>query len=800
MSRFWRVVSWISGGITVVAGTLLLMGSLKNSGSQAVHLQQARLEALARLWEGRMENTRLFFHDQMVRYNVLAALDHPEDWSDWRIQNKFDAIRSTWAKEDGVLRGLVVITDDGQLHTVAGDTAGLGEASALLRRSDNADLALLGSKSGPASTLVLQYSPVALDDGRHPAHVLALIDAATILPTEGELPESWTLLATPADALMASSSPHSAVTVSAATWPLLLAEKSGAVPQSGGGTLCFVRLHIPGMEPLLLVEAVASHSAASTLLLAVLLGIGTVSLLVASTRRSPESASGPAVASKAVEEVSSSDPTGFRQIFQTVADPLCVLDNSGQFIRANRTAQDWLRLNKGKPDPEMTVLTVQSEMTVNDYLSRAVEDPAAISGLCRFTCGEASVFGVITATRLSRDEDGRGPVLIHFHPQPEQPRVADDRAYMPPPIVPAGFVAAGHDSHCPFPVLAVTAGGLITSFNDAARATCPKLEDTPLLSDVLAGVDSRDIPSLLTSESSTAFESLFGSGPHEFEIVHNGSEILLYAHRLSASKKLEVELKQAQESFYTMCALSPSPVLLVDPRDHVILEANAAAADLFGFTPVDLRGQAIDSLAAEPYDFAAADEPFVAASTTGYTTRCLLHYELIKIEGMPTLLVVLEQMQNLVVPVEESPVPEEQITEEQPVASTLPPQMPVGPGLLITMNPTVREVARRLLEKVGHPCEVFSSLDDATVWLITHSLKPELAAIDLTDFDDAENWIEDLRARCGDVPCVAFTDGGDYLLPDGGSNEYLVKPFDLESLIASLSTLHLETSNCESSQ
>lgn len=779
------------------------MGSLRNSDDQHTRLQQARLEALARLWESQLESARLFFHDQIVRNDVLAALEHPEDWSDWRMKNKFDAIQSAWAKEDGIPRGFVVITADNRIHTVAGDTSGFAEADLISPAASGADMVLLGPIGSRSALLLMQYCPVSTDEDNHPARAVIFVDAASLVSNAGDVPDSWALLSAPSDALLSSSSAHLNTSVSKAAWPLLISEKAGAVPQSSGGTLCFVTVHVPGMEPLLLIESVASHRSAAAWLIFALLALGTATLIVAARTRAPMAAQSPASVSRPVAETSTSDSAGFRQIFQTLADPLCVIDPSGQVTRANHTAQEWLRLNKGKPDGNMNVHLAYGEMTVFEYLAKAVEDPAAASGLCRFTFGELSACGDVTVSRLSRDrdEEGRGPVLVHFHPQPEPPPKTDERAYMPPETTRPELVQTGHDSHCPFPVLSVTSGGLITSFNEAARHTCPALEDTPLLSEILTGLDSRDVPSLLNSTSGSVFESLFGSSLHQFEMVHAENQILLYAHRLSASKQLEVELKQTQENFYTLCALSPTPVMLVDPRDRVILEANAAAADLFGFTPVDLRGQAVDALTAEPWDFAAGEELYVAASTCGQATRCLFRYELIKIEGMPTLLVVLEPLLIALSPRTEPVSAVEQETGEMHALTPppLPPPLPLGPGLLITLNPTVREVARRLLEKTGHPCEVFSSLDDATVWLITHDIRPELAVIDLTDFDDAESWIEELRVRCGDVPCVAFTDGADYDLPNGGLNEFLPKPFDLDSLSGTLATLHLETSVCESS-
>ena len=795
MSRLRRMVSWVAGTIVILAGAFLLIGSLQNFGDQRVRLEQARLESLARLWESRLQDTRLQFHDQMVRYGMLAVLDHPEDWSDWRIKNKFEAVQSTWSKENGNLFGLAIIGADGQLHSFAGDTSGLEYAAGVLLNSPNADMALVSRESDQPNVLALHYSPGSTDDNQSPAHVILLMDAASLLSSASEAPASWSLLSAPSRTMMASSTEKLQFSVSQATWPLFLSERSGVVPEQKGQTLCFVTLHIPGMEPLLLVESVPKTASATVLLLFGVLTLGAIVLLLSSIKRAPAAE---IVVARPADETASAETSGFRQIFQTIADPLCVLDANGIVIRANRAAHDWLHMSKGKPDASLLAQFSYGEMSAQDLLLKAAEDPASVSGECRFVAGEASLRGDLSISRLSRDGDGHGPVLIHFHPQPER-RTEDGRDYAPPESPSLRFAAEGHDSHCPFPVMSVTAGGVITGFNEAARKCCPRLEETPMLSDVLPGVESRDLPALLDSSSGTVFESLFGPSQHEFEIVRVDDHILLYGHRLSASKKLEVELKQAQENFYSLCSLNPAAILLIDPRDHAILEANAAAGDVFGFAPADLRSQILDSLTAEPWDFSAGEELFVAASTRGDSTRCMLRYELIKIEGMPTLLVVLEPIPQPLVSSEPEPQFEDETTSPQPVAATAPPPLPIGPGMLITMNPTVREVARRLLEKVGHNCEVFSSLDDATVWLITHDMRPELVAIDLTDFDEAEIWIEELRARCGDVPCIAITDGAEYVLPGDALNEFLVKPFDLESLTGSLAALNLEASVCESS-
>jgi len=236
-------------------------------------------------------------------------------------------------------------------------------------------------------------------------------------------------------------------------------------------------------------------------------------------------------------------------------------------------------------------------------------------------------------------------------------------------------------------------------------------------------------------------------------------------------------------------------VLMVDSREHTVIEANAAAADLFGTTPAGLRNQPLSSLAAEPWDFGSDDGAFLAATFSGKLVPCTLRYELVKTEGVPTLLVVLERSAGAASPPVHEPTSEEPLVlpEAPPPVSLEKPPLPKGPGMLVTINPVVREVARRLLQKIGHPVEAFSSLDDATVWLITHDVRPELVALDLSDFDDANTWLAEVRARCGDVPCVGFTEGETFVLPDDGPNTLLEKPFDLDALGTALASAGVES-------
>jgi PAS domain-containing protein len=790
MPRIGRIISIVAGLAAATAGTFLLMGSLRTGPTQTVRLEQARIEALGRLWESRLEAARGTFRDQLVRNGVIAALDFPGDWSDWRVRNKLQSVFSSWPKELGSLKALGLLDAAGVVHTAMGDTAGLNEAILATNHTDNVELAFLRKAADHPELVALQYRPMSTNSGPEPGRVVGIVTAAGLFTADNDPSQRWTLLATP-DQPVLSSDQRPETPVSSTTWALLISEGSGAVKQSSG-TVCFTRVRIIGMTPLLLVHTVRTSAAAGWIALLLILGGAAAVAAAGFLNRKPTTASTVSEPKRSADPAPVSDTSNFRQIFQAIEDPLLVVDQSGLVIRANSSAQDWLKLQKGKPSDKISARIGGDDWPIAELLIRAASDPNTVCGNCRLSLEDSIQTGVLRTTRLSRDEDGKGSVLLHFHPQPQ---MTDERSYMPPVFVPAAADACP-EPDCPYPVIAVSEDGLITGYNEAARAACPRLENTPILSDILPELSNRDWPDILSADPGTTFESLFGSSACEFTLIHSNGRILLYGHRLADSKRLEVEMKQAQENFYALCALCPVPVLLVDPRDHAVLEANSGAADLFGVTPADLRGQIFGSLSAEPWELGSGEDIFTAATAQGHFIRCWLRYELIKIEGAPTLLMLLEPIPEIY-----TIAPTESLTDEasapRPEAAVIPP-MPVGPGLLITMNPTVREVARRLLEKVGHPCESFSCLDDATVWLITHDQRPELTAIDLSDFDGAENWIEEMRARCGDVPCVAFTDSEGYTLPNGGLNEFLAKPFDLNSLTDALKALHLEAELCES--
>lgn len=780
MSTLPRFVKTLIPAIALAAGVFLLLATSPGPRQQTISIEQARLEALARSWETQISLTQAMFRDQLIRQGLLPALDRPQDWASGRVQFKLDRLRDAWGKEAGVPKAVALLWPTGAIHTLSGDSVRLKTALQALSKPSSGEIVLLPRTPGDPELLAIHYRAPEPDPAQAPGRAVAVVTLGGFLSGIQEVPSGWIMLAAPGKSLIASKNSPPSPPISDATWPLLLAQGSGNVPLQNGVTLCFSRVQVPAMEPLLLVLPVAPASSAARFFGWLLLagGLGTLVWLPLRPVRTPESKK----ASPAPDETSV-----FRQFFHLLDDPVCLLSASGQVVRANSAAHRWFHFHKGYPRQDMLIWHNGGERQTSELLALAVADPEEIAGTFHVVADGKEFQGALEAARLQGPHSGLTAIHFRIHP-------AVSAAPAPTEVSPA--TSEMPDPCCPYPVLAVSPEGLINGFNESARRVCPRLEETPLLPDILpaTGRDHNFILSQL--EDGSTFESLFGPRLHRFTAVRRDQRLYLYGHPLAASKNLEIELEQAQENFYTLCALSPQPVLLADPRDQRILEANAAAADLFQTTSPALRGRMLSELSAEPWELNQESPDFFAQASNGSAVRCELRYELIKIEGAPALLIVLEPEPQM--PDYSRITLDDGAPHEAPAPPAAPPPLPLGPGLLVCLSPTVRETARRMLEKTGHECESFSSLDDVTVWLITHDLRPELVAIDLTDYDEAASWIEELRARCGGVPCLAFSDGERFPLPDSGSNAWLDKPFDFDSLAAALAELELEHSLCPS--
>ncbi|MDD5087942.1 MAG: PAS domain-containing protein [bacterium] len=784
MSTWPRFVKVFIPAICVLAGVFLLVANSPSPRDHMISLEQSRLDALARSWETQITLAQAMFRDQIIRQGLLPALDRPQDWAAPRVQFKLDRMREMWGKETGILQAVALLGPDGSIHTCSGDSGRLHAAIRSLTRPASGEVVVLPRAPGTPEMLALHFRAPEVENGQPAGHAVAVVALGSFLSATQEVPSGWMMLAAPGQPIIASKNSPSRTPVSDATWPLLLAEGRGNVPLRDGTTLCFSRIQVPAMEPLLLVLPVATSSAAARVFgwLCFTAGIGWLAWLPFRSGPSPAPASAPTQPSASLE-----DTSVFRQFFHLLDDPVCLLGSDGQVVRANTAAHRWFHFHKGYPRQDMMIWHRGQDRRLSELLALAASDPQEMAGTFQVIVDGHDYQGALEAARLSSPHEGL--VALRFRIEPVAAAVA-------PSPDPADSLPNQPDPCCPYPVLAVSVEGLITGFNDAARRICPRLEETPLLPEILPATGHDQQADMARLADGATFESLFGPRLHCFTVVRRDHHLYLYGHPLAASKNLEIELEQAQENFCTLCALSRHPVLLADPRDQRILEANAAAADLFQTTPSALRGRALSEFSAESWEFGQGNTEFFAEAANGAERRCELSYELIKVEGAPALLIVLE-------PLDTPPAPDctpiafaDDVPAAAPVLPAAPPPLPIGPGLLVCLNPTVRETARRMLEKTGHECESFSSLDDVTVWLITHDVRPEFVAIDLTDYDEAASWIEELRGRCGEVPCLGFADGEHYPLPDDGPNSWLDKPFDFESLAAALAQLELEHALC----
>jgi len=780
MSTLPRFLKILVPAVALAAGVFLLLANSPGPRQQTISLEQSRLEALARSWETQISLTQAMFRDQLIRQGLLPALDRPEDWASARVQFKLDRLRDAWGKEAGVPQAVALLWPNGATHTLSGDSLRLRTALHALSKPSSGEIVLLPRSPGDPEMLAIHYRTPETDPAHIPGRAVAVVALGGFLSGIQKAPAGWMMLAAPGKPLIASKNSPANPPVSDATWPLLLAQGSGNVPLQNGATLCFSRVQVPAMEPLLLVLPVAPASSAARIFGWLLLAGGLVTLVWLPLRplRAPSSPT---------TSAASDETSVFRQFFHLLDDPVCLLNGNGQVVRANTAAHRWFHFHKGYPRQDMLIWLSGGERQISELLALAAADPGEIAGAFQTVVDGKEYQGMLEAARLQGSHSDLTALHFRIHPAvsaaPSETETPPTTTEMPDPC-------------CPFPVLAVSPEGLISGFNESARRICPRLEETPLLPDILPATGRDHDFHLSELENGSTFESLFGPRLHRFTAVRRDQRLYLYGHPLAASKNLEIELEQAQENFYTLCALSPQPVLLADPRDQHILEANAAAADLFQTTSPALRGRLLSDLSAQPWELNQEDSTFFAQTSNGSAVRCELRYELVKIEGAPALLIVLEP--ELQIP-DYAPIAfDDDLPHEAPAPPAAPPPLPLGPGLLVCLSPTVRETARRMFEKTGHECESFSSLDDVTVWLITHDLRPEVVAIDLTDYDEAASWIEELRVRCGDVPCLAFSDGERFPLPDSGPNAWLDKPFDFESLVAALAELKLEHSFCPS--
>jgi PAS domain-containing protein len=788
MRPVWKPVLVTAGALAVLAGTLLLMGNIQNVTRLANSTEFAKLQSTAVAWTAGLESARAVSREQVLRQGLLRISERPGEWTSWRAAEKYRLFLNDWNSTTGPPRAIGLVVDPALFHSFAGDTTGLAIALKLFDDANDADVAIFGGDAATPSFIAVQYR-CQQDTATLAARWITIFDPATVLKINESTPQVWTLMSSPSQVLFTSASNSAAAHVSAATWPLIVGQQQGTLPGNNSDDWGFVRLDLPGMHPLLLFAQLTPPAAGSQASIWWIAAGVLMMIVIAVWPQAPNPLTADLVSNAPDQPTVNGESAIYRLIFQTVADPLCIVETDGRISRANPAAQDLLHVHRGRPDPNLNMEHGDMEIPVAAFLQQLATGAITAAGPVRLGKPDSVCFsGTIQASRVTTDEAGYGPLLVQFIHGAEtatSPAVASDPAdeeSMP-----------GADPDSPYAVLIVSRDGLIQSYNAAALAECPALENSPVLADVFPALNRDELEGLLRREQRTRFETIFGSATFEFDACPHNGTVGIYGHRAAATKQLEVALEQAHENFNTLCNMTPAAVLFLNVHDHSIQQCNVEACDLFGMTAPGIIARPLESLAA--FDWVLTNEPdqeYFAATPDGRTIRCKFSCELIKIEGEPTMLVVLDPIttyQPLTAEESETQAILESVESPTPDEPALTPN---GPGLLIVSNPIVRDVARKLLERTGHDVEAFTSLDDATVWVIAHGLQPELITLDVTDFDHADEWLADVRTRCGSVPCLAITDGEEYDLPNSGENCFLQKPFDLESIERALRELGVE--------
>lgn len=780
MRRPWRIIGLSGGVAAVLVGALLIMGSFDSEARLVAERELGRVENFARSWESRLESARSKLRDLLLRFDMGEILEHPQEFGDGRIRERLTYVYSAWPMEIGELRGLLLFSYEGLVHTFWGDTLGASLADRMLRSQRVADMLFLPPSNGSGNRLAIRYRVPADNLNPNPGYIVALLDPRGVLEPVPSSLQKWKLCSGDGSQILPFTDSDTPSPSAGGAWPALHSRNSGVLYKTVGSSLVFSKVRVPGMAPLLLVNSLPSRATSSVLAMALFLA-GTISVLVASRgNRSFTLASFPQDFESPSDEAAV-EAISYRSIFQNLGDPICVVNSSGRVVRANRDAEELLQFHRKDANADYVVTTPYGEKSVQEFLTGLASSTDSQEILCRISINEKTLFtGSVALTRFHGKTDGSGPVLLHFQYAPEL-AAYDSYARSEYERIP--------DPQSPYPVVYVTPEGLIQLFNDAALKACPRIKETPVIADVLPSLEARELNRLLGSSTNASFESLFGSTPHSFEVVPVEDGVLLYAHPLSASQTLEVALRQSLENFNSLCAVMPLPVMLVDPRNHAVTDANPAARELFKL-PVDrLQGRILDTLSPNPVDLAVSHQDLVIDTPSGLIP-CRAHFEMLKVEGVPMILVVLQPPADSYSSLATSLAKSEYISLHLQ-KSLSPPPVPPGPALVISLNPVVRDVARRLLERTGHACEVFSSLDDATAWLYSRNLRPELIALDIGEFLEAADWLETVRLRCGNVACLAITDGVTYGLTDEGPNAYLIKPFDQDTVVEALNYLGL---------
>src|SRR4051812_44675692 len=101
MRSFWRPICIAAGFLAALAGTLMLMGNVRQLRHSTDSLEFTKLQATAAIWEAGLESSRSTVREQILRNNLLRIAEHPTEWAAWRAAQNYDSFIKGWNSSYG---------------------------------------------------------------------------------------------------------------------------------------------------------------------------------------------------------------------------------------------------------------------------------------------------------------------------------------------------------------------------------------------------------------------------------------------------------------------------------------------------------------------------------------------------------------------------------------------------------------------------------------------------------------------------------------------------------------------------
>lgn len=783
MKRFWRFAGLAMALTALVGGSLLMMGHQRSMTDDYTRQEFVKLRALAGHWELRLNAVYSSFNDAILRYDAESMLDHPEEWSSWRVQSKFNDMLKSWINEYGTPKTIALMTGVHHTHTVAGDTTGFARIASTMKNQASMDIVLIGDTPENPGFLAVKYQPPSGEHSETPGWLVVCFDPPAVLNLPDDIPQAWALMSGPERTLFASSQ-TSAGRISGPVWKLLVSEKSGVVTQPDGSSLGFCRVHVPGMKNMLLVSEIRSTVHAVIWIPVLLLSAGFGFMLFSWPRKILRPASVSSLPHEEILTDKKKEAPGYRQIFGALPDPVCVIDSHGAVTRANRPARELLRVGKGgKPDPAINVSAAGTRVTGIEFLKRVGKETSFCRGSIVISDDLGTVFsGAVEAVRLFLNEDGDGPALVSFKALPETGALKAS---------PQTEIRNTLDPANPFPILDLDKNGRIAAAGKAAERSSSVPVKESLATDILPGLNAATLRTILIDKQEAVFESPYGNQPYKFHAVPVGKQMRLYGFPMQETEPSRKNPQQGRENLKTLMSMTPLPVLIVNPKDRTVVESNDQANRLFKTDPDQSKSILLDSMTAEPFSLKPGTKTLTLQTNGGQGTPFVARCEAVTIKDKPHYLILLEPQETTRDDGTESAC-DEPVLMISASGKDYTDDLPPGPGLVVAENETVREVTERLLSAAGQTAESFADPESARQWLASHRVRPRFITIDTTDSEASSQWLSHLQKQYGEVPCLFLTNGNRTQLPKGNGNSCLIsKPFDLHQIRQALQHIRI---------